>query len=144
MEPITIEQYTAAIQKLLTMSLEHGGSGARACAQVLLSAYNGSEWQLDVTDLCALDQNFYPAAITVIRGRVELREEPQELVDDGNNLFKELWKQWDRFHVANRHLLECYRCAGRGYTYETEEDFDLGKKTPCLKCKGKGLVPRDQ
>jgi len=144
MEPITMEQYAAAIQKLLAMSLEHDGSGARACAQVLLSAYNGDDWQLDVTDLCALDQNYYPAAITVIRGRAELREEPQELVKNGNKLFKELWKQWDRYHVANRHLLECFHCSGRGYTYETDKDFDLDKKTPCYDCKGKGLVPRER
>lgn len=144
MEPITLEQYGNAVEKLLTMALEHDSGGARACAQVLLSAYNGDEWQLDITDLGNLDHNYYPAALTVIRGRVELRREPQDLVKDGSNRFKQLWKQWDRYHVANRHLLECFHCSGRGYTYETDKDFDLNKKTPCCDCKGKGLVPRER
>lgn len=142
MEPITLEQYGNAVEKLLTMALEHDGGGARTCAQVLLSAYNGDEWQLDITDLGNLDHNYYPAALAVIRGRVELRREPQDLVKDGSNRFKLLWKQWDRYHVANRHLVDCPRCYGRGFTYDDEDDLD--KTTQCSDCKGKGLVPRKQ
>ncbi len=46
----------------------------------------------------------YCSALAVIRGRVEFGTEPQNLLEDGDRLFHELWKRWERYHVANRGL----------------------------------------
>jgi hypothetical protein len=44
-----------------------GTSGARVCAGVLLSLYNGARFQFDLTDLRLLDENLLEAAISVIQ-----------------------------------------------------------------------------
>lgn len=66
------------------MKLAQGDTGgSRVAAQVLLSAYNGEAWQLNVVDLCVLDKSNYKAALDVIRGRVELYIEPHTLIANG-------------------------------------------------------------
>ena len=62
------ETYTQAVCKLIELAQGDTG-GSRGAAQVLLSAYNGEAWQLNVVDLCVLDKNNYKAALDVIRGR---------------------------------------------------------------------------
>jgi len=99
---ITEEQYAAAVQRLLVHA-ESDTGGAKACAQVLLSAYNGYEFQLDITDLCLLDPDLYFSALVAIRGRVELHKEPHELLANGSDRFNALWDQWfPVYHVHNR------------------------------------------
>lgn len=98
---ITVLQYANAVSLLIKLARKDC-SGSRACAQVLLSAYNGGEFQLDITDLCLLDETYYDQAMTVIRGRVELRIEPHELIVDGGLVFEELWNQWRGYHISQR------------------------------------------
>ncbi|ORJ61341.1 DUF7673 family protein [Geothermobacter hydrogeniphilus] len=98
---ISVEEYAGAVEKLVPIALQDT-SGSRAAAQVLLSAYNGSEWQLDVTDLCVLDHEHYHAALAVIRGRVELLIEPHKLIHDGDSIFHRIWDLWEYLHVGNR------------------------------------------
>jgi hypothetical protein len=98
-------QYAESVSALIKLASKDC-SGSKACAQVLLSAYNGHEFQLDITDLCLLDENYYDHAMTVIRGRVELRTEPHELITDGNLVFDQLWDQWRGYHVSTRFKTE--------------------------------------
>ncbi len=85
----TEKVYSAAILKLAALAQGDTG-GSRVAAQVLLSAYNGNDFQLNIVDLCTLDRGYYQAALAVIRGRVELGTEPQDLLEDGEHLFREL------------------------------------------------------
>ena len=71
---IDTETYSQAILKLVT-SAQGDTGGARVAAQVLLSAYNGNAYQLNIVDLCNLDKDHYQAALIVIRGRKELGRE---------------------------------------------------------------------
>ncbi len=100
-EPITCEEYRQAVVRLVTLAGGDTG-GSRVAAQVVLSAYNGHEWQLSIPDLCNLDSSNYQAALNVIRGRTELLTEPQKLITDGEDHFRRLWKQWERYHLSNQ------------------------------------------
>ncbi len=99
--PISEDAYRDAVIRLLKLALKDTG-GSRVLAQVLLSAYNGYEFQLDVTDLCLLDFDLYVDALIVIRGRVELRREPHE-ISGCNDHFVILWDRWfSVLHVSTR------------------------------------------
>jgi len=134
---ITIDDYANAVAKLAELALT-GTSGGRAAAQVILSAYNGNNWQLDVTDLMVLDDDNYELAMAVINGRVQFREEPHLLINNGADVFKEIQKIWVRFHIANRWKSSCYDCEGRGVIYD-EDDYDADNPHECKSCKGSGL-----
>lgn len=100
---ITAEQYHQASVNLMKFAQKDCG-GSRVCAQVLLSAYNGTNFQLDVTDLGLLSGQLYEDAITVIRGRNELNVEPHILMEDGDRIFADLQEQWSSYHVQRRWL----------------------------------------
>ena len=131
------EEYSTAIIKLLPTALGNTG-GSRVAAQVLLSAYNGNAFQLDIVDLCNLDKEHYAAALGVIRGRVELGIEPHTLVNNGDKIFEDLWLKWERYHVTNRGIPDCYFCYGTGMVYADETEGDELKQ--CPECDGKGFV----
>lgn len=78
---MTTEEYTDAVKTLLPLAQGDTG-GSRVAALVLLSAYNGREFPLDITELCGLSLDYYFAAMIVIRGRVELDSVPQYLIED--------------------------------------------------------------
>jgi len=101
MKEITLEEYMAGIETLVPLAQGDTG-GSRVAAQVLLSAYNGEAFQLNIVDLGALDEKYYLAALAVIRGRTELRVEPHTLIFDGDKIFPELWKDWKGYHVQSR------------------------------------------
>lgn len=90
---ITREEYRGAILTLLPLAHSDLG-GSKACALVLLSAYNSYVWRLPVTELRLLDWTYYDAAMRVIAGRVELGIEPHTLVDNGDALFSGLAREW--------------------------------------------------
>ena len=135
---MTKQDYAAAIVKLVSLAQGDTG-GARVAAQVLLSAYNGADFQLDIVDLCNLDRVYYQAALAVIRGRVELREEPQNFVENGDEVFRDLWHRWERLHVSNRGIPDCFTCHGSGSVYVDPEDDTNYDRKPCPKCGGKGF-----
>lgn len=102
--PITLDQYAEGVALLVKTA--HGDTGgSRSAAQVVLSAYNGHAFQLDITELTNLDEQHYAAALAVIRGRTELRTEPQEVITDGQKHFEQLWEQWEHYKCGNRHTL---------------------------------------
>lgn len=100
--PVTREQYAEAVRYLARIARQET-SGGRAAAQVLLSAYNGYAFHLDVTDLCLLTGRELAAAITVLHGRADLRREPHECLKNGDAVFQQLWSLWEGLQVDNRH-----------------------------------------
>lgn len=127
------ETYTAAVQKLIPIAQGDTG-GSRVAAQVLLSAYSGDEFQLDIVDLTNLDRKNYIAALSVIRGRVELGIEPHTVIEQGDKIFQELWLKWERYNVKNRGLPTCHSCYGSGVD---------SSWSPCSECGGKGYVNQE-
>lgn len=136
MNSITIDDYAAGVVKLVQLATGDTG-GSMAAAQVVLSAYNGNDWQLDITDLCRLDQDHYVAALAVIRGRAEIRTEPHLLIEDGDKLFRQLWDQWSRYHIDNRWKPQCPECSGRGKVFVDEISDE---QVTCQRCGGEGLL----
>ena len=59
MEDVTYQQYQDAVIQLCELA-QRDTSGSRAAAQVILSAYNGYRWQVDITELCYLFSNWHP------------------------------------------------------------------------------------
>lgn len=134
---ITEQEYSSAILKLVPLAQGDTG-GSRVAAQVVLSAYNGRDFQLDIVDLCNLDRGNYQAALAVIRGRVELGIEPQDFLENGDKVFRELWQRWKRYHVANRGIPDCTSCRGTGLICEDMNDETNHSRKTCPRCGGRG------
>lgn len=98
---ITFKQYAQSVETLMKFAQKDCG-GSCVCAQVLLSTYNGSEFQLDIVDLGRLDAELYSHALVVIRGRIELNIEPQMTFANEDKRFEHLWAQWRDYHVKCR------------------------------------------
>ena len=98
---ITPEEYRQSISKLATVAMTDT-SGGRAAAQVLLSAWNGYTWQLDITDLCSLDYGLLEQALMAIRGRVVLMTKPHDMIPDGNAVMRNIAAQWGCLNVHRR------------------------------------------
>lgn len=130
-------EYSDAILKLAHLA-EGDTGGSRVAAQVLLSAYNGNEFQLNIVDLCNLDRLHYQAALAVIQGRVELGIEPQQFLENGDQVFLDLWERWLRYHVANRGLPGCPACSGTGLLCDDQDDEVNDGWRPCSRCGGRG------
>lgn len=138
MKKIVWKEYEEAV-RLMTGLAQTDTSGARVAAQVVLSAYNGEEWQLDVTELSLLDAEYYQAAINVIRGRNELMIEPHNLISGGREVFRRIWNQWNRYHITNRWKQTCFTCSGNGKIVEYDNDDQQTTKS-CHRCSGTGLI----
>lgn len=92
-----------AVHALLQLTrMDCGGSGAAAA--VLLSAYNGHDYHLDITELCRLDQHYYESAMRVIDLRCRLRIEPHVLIQNGDEVFQKLAADWRHLHVKYNSL----------------------------------------
>lgn len=135
---VTEELYMAAIYLLLKAAQRDSGQSGR-CAQVLLSAFDGDDFQLSICALYWLDADLYNAAITVIRGRSELGLSPHRFVEDGDNVFENLCLRWQGLHVKNRGKVHCPHCDGRGVIYR---NFDDEEAVPCDYCEETGRVCR--
>jgi len=135
---IDTETYSLAIHKLVTLAQGDTG-GAKIAAQVLLSAYNGEAYQLNIVDLCNLDKDHYGAALSVIRGRKELGREPQVFLKNGDQIFEGLWQQWERYHVENRGKPTCNLCYGSGLIPEYPDDDNNDSQKTCTQCEGRGF-----
>lgn len=138
-EKVTRQQYTVAVIALIHLA-QQSTSGGRCAAQVLLSAYNGDAFQLDVASLGNMDRNNHELAMTVIRGRYDTASEPHSMVKGGDKIFQALWDQWSRLHVEERGKRVCPECDGRGKLFINPDDEDDMSTKPCLRCSGKGRV----
>ena len=89
---IDSENYAIAVEKLVRLASSDTG-GSRAAAQVVLSAYNGGEWQLDITeeiakvDYAFLDATFYDG--NELPGR-DMSQIPHPFVVESMDLLKGL------------------------------------------------------
>jgi hypothetical protein len=133
---INKDEYAAAVVKLLELAQTNTGGG-RVAAQVLLSAYNGDAFQLDVSSLCNLDRFNIVLAMAVIQGRYHTYKEPHSLILNGDQIFADLWNHWRNLHVEQRGKKLCPDCDGLGKRYSYAED-DLGE--PCPRCAGQGRI----
>lgn len=89
---------------------------------MVLSAYNGFDFQVDIAGLGNLDRKNHALAMTVIQGRYDTGCEPHEVIPNGSKVFGKLWERWRRLHVEERGRMECPACDGRGFIYLNPED----------------------
>ncbi len=137
MNRISQNEYATAVMACVEVAKQTTGGG-RAVAQVLLSAYNGNRFQLDVTDLCNLDNESYLYALAVIRGRYEVGCEPHEMIPNGSSVFGLLWNQWLSLDLQERAKKRCPDCYD-GKIYKNDDD-ETGDN--CPRCAGTGRVCR--
>lgn len=139
MEKVSKEQYAEAVVKFVDLARQQT-SGGRVAAQVLLSTYNGSYFQLDVAGMGSLDWKNYEIAMTIIRGRYETGKEPRNLIAGGSAIFRDLWQTWLALHVKERGKATCPTCDGRGELFLNPDDEDDDRTKPCPRCAGKRRV----
>ncbi len=96
------EPYRKSVDALSRLCLTHDGSGAHAAAQVLLGTYN-SVFHVDLVDLCNLDAENFEHAMAVIRGRVKCWAEPHNMIENGDDVFLQLWEKWGHLHSSRRY-----------------------------------------
>jgi hypothetical protein len=132
-------EYKASVEELLRIAKMRTG-GSRVAAQVLLSAYNGYSFHVDVTDLGLLDQETFGHALRVIWGRNQNPwMEPQRVIDNGDVVFGKLWDNWIKLHVQNRWKKVCPDCNGAGRLWPDE---DPCRPKACHRCDGRGLIAK--
>lgn len=92
----------SAVNKLIRLANSSCGS-SRAAAAVLLSAYDPTNYPLEITELCLFDEEYLAAAMMVISLRVWNGKEPHELLVDGGSVFRRLVDDWgNALHINNR------------------------------------------
>jgi hypothetical protein len=135
-----IAEYKKSVEALLKVArMGTGGSGV--AAQVLLSAFNGYDFHLDVVDLGRLDSVYIRHALRVIWGRnIDPWMEPQHVIENGDAVFGALWDNYRRLHVQNRWKSECGDCDGRGWDWINFDDEEDESKKSCRRCSGRGLL----
>ncbi len=124
-----------AVQRLATVAL-CDTSGGFAAAQVLLSAYNGQNWQLAITDLSLLDPGLLDRSLLVISARARFGIEPHTLIDNGDRLFNRLGSKWQRYRIDNRYKTECRECYGSGEVFANLDDDNDDTMKTCPDCNG--------
>ena len=72
------EKLVASLQRLVELAATSDTGGANVAAQVVLSLYNGSDYPMDLTELCRLDEDLFEDVMNVIRLRIESQTEPHE------------------------------------------------------------------
>jgi len=92
--------YEEAVEALVDVALKQTGSGAKAAAQTLLSAYNSDHYQLKVTDLCHLDNENFDHAMNLILGRVKTFSEPHNVINNGAKVFLQLQEKYGFMRVG--------------------------------------------
>lgn len=138
MQEITVDAYSAAVETCLELAVMECG-GSRVAAQVLLSAYNGATYQVDIVELGLLSRRYYEAALAVIRGRIELGMEPHTVVNNGKKIFHRLTDDWSHYRLTERAKKRCRYCDGRGERRPWGADEDAPEE-PCKHCGGAGRV----
>lgn len=97
-DKISFQQY----KKAVLWFLQRAALDPTKCGiygQVLLSVYNSQRFPLNILKLCVLDKSNYQCALVIIRGRAELRIEPDTLIADGSAIFEQLATQWPENNV---------------------------------------------
>ena len=84
---------TDSLREGVRLAVHHNHSGARVLARVLLSAYNGSRFPFDVSDLALLDEEHTELALNIMRLRA-LGHEPHTFFHNGGPLFEAMAAAW--------------------------------------------------
>ena len=107
---VTESDYRDSVLALVRLT-QNDTSGSRAAAQVLLSLYNGNEWHMDLTDLGVLDLRNLQHALIVIRERIVLARSVEAVLENGDQIFKQLCDRWASYgndrRYAQRYDNEC-------------------------------------
>ena len=107
---VTESDYRDSVLALVRLA-QDDTSGSRAAAQVLLSLYNGNEWHMDLTDLGVLDLRNLQHALIVIRERIVLARSVEAVLENGDQIFKQLCDRWASYgndrRYAQRYDNEC-------------------------------------
>ena len=86
---VTEKDYREAIDLLYKVALNNTGQ-SEVVAKVLLSAYDGYKYQISIPDLSSLDLALFEMALIIIRGRAINKIEPHEIIENGQEKFKNL------------------------------------------------------
>ncbi len=136
---LTLADYAKATEALYQCAIQGTGT-SRAAAQLLLSAYNGNNWQVDITDLCLLPPGLRKEVLIFIECRLTLGVEPHEMLGNGDQKFFALTNQWRRYHIRNRWKQTCWECNGSGSEFVNPDDDRDDRTKTCTYCAGKGLI----
>ncbi len=112
---VAMPDYKNSVERLVRLASGDTG-GSSAAAQVLLSCYNNRNWQLDVMELGSLDYKYILDAFIVIRGWLFLSEYPHNVIENGQQIFTALEKQWQPLHVEKRYAKH-YKKMGKNDEY---------------------------
>ena len=89
-QPILVD----SLVRLTRLAALSDTGGANAASQVLLAAYNGSDYPLDISELGRLDPSHFEDAMNVMRLRVEFGREPHEFFANGEVVFEAIAAKW--------------------------------------------------
>lgn len=71
---------------MLDLAINHDGSGARVCASILASLYNGHRVKMDLTELRLIDYEYFEDAINVLRLDNTRRQEVHRYFENGGEI----------------------------------------------------------
>lgn len=71
-----------------------------------------------------LDDKYFEAALTVFLGRKYFGKEPHQLLKNGDEVFKALSTQREKYRVDNRWKPQCSHCNGSGSVPVDPDDWD--------------------
>lgn len=97
MPQLSQKAYAEAVETMrLTVHQFSTGRAGRTAAHVLLNAYNGATYPIDMSDILYLDPDLQNAALIVLVGRIKLNCEPHLFYNSneapyrGNDIFNGL------------------------------------------------------
>ncbi|WP_299582022.1 hypothetical protein [uncultured Microbulbifer sp.] len=91
---------TQSVETLLRVAGRHSGASEIA-AQVLLSAWNSSDFSVPVANLSLLDGDNFQHALNVINLRYHGRA-PQNVIADGEKKFHALYREWNHLEIQRK------------------------------------------
>ncbi|WP_444901318.1 hypothetical protein ACJJIG_17240 [Microbulbifer sp. SSSA007] len=89
-----------SVETLLTVANGYSGASAIA-AQVLLSAWNSSDFAVPIAELALLDGDNYQHALNVITLRYQGKE-PHSVIAHGEQKFRALSVEWSHLETQRK------------------------------------------
>lgn len=84
-----------SLQHILEVATTQTGSGARVCASILGSCYNGNRIKVDLTDLRLLDSELLEHVLNVLKLDFLCVQEVHTYFEDGGAIWERMIKDWD-------------------------------------------------
>ena len=92
-DPSTDAQLNS-LEIVLDVATNQSGSGARVCATVLASCYDGSRVKVDLTDLRLLDSRLFEHVLNVLRLDHICAQEVHQYFTNGGETWEQMIKDW--------------------------------------------------